>query len=155
MENTGTIRQGTESAQAWLTQTRRPVDAGCRLRDRFLSALAQLSDRADLDRQRTDARIGRMPFGRSRDGPEGWLDTRTPVVLAGLSGYGGFPRPAEWLAILVGLPMLYEVIQRTGWVKRFARWYLVDFRSASGGAIPPLLHEPYPNTGIGFGDVRC
>ena len=78
----------------------------------------------------------------------------TPVVLARRVRYGGFPRPAEWLAILVGLPMLYEVIQRAGWVKRFARWYLVDFRSASGGAIPPLLHEPYPNTGIGFGNVR-
>lgn len=76
-----------------------------------------------------------------------------PVIVARRAQYGGLPRSADWLAILVVLPLLHELIQRSDWIKRFARWYLVDLRSSLGYPAPPLMHERYPSRGIMFGKV--
>lgn len=54
------------------------------------------------------------------------------VVVARRARYGALPKPADWLALLVGLPVLHEIIGRLQWSKRFARWYLVDFRPSLG-----------------------
>ena len=51
-----------------------------------------------------------------------------PVILARRARYGGLPRPAGCLTILVGLALLHEVVQRLEWPKRLARWYFVDLR---------------------------
>lgn len=76
-----------------------------------------------------------------------------PVILARRARFGGLPRPADWMAILIVLPLLDEVIQRSDWMKRFARWYLVDFQPSLGYPVPSLLHESHPGAGIFFGDV--
>src|SRR4051812_13856610 len=44
-----------------------------------------------------------------------------PVILARQARYGGLPRPAEWLSILVALALLHEAVQRSGWIKALAR----------------------------------
>ena len=64
-----------------------------------------------------------------------------PVILGRRARYGGLPRPADWLAILVGLSLLHEIVRRYGCIKRFARWYLVDFRSWLGYSISFPAHE--------------
>lgn len=76
-----------------------------------------------------------------------------PVILARRFRYGGLPGPADWLALVAGLPLLHQLIQRADWIKGFARWYLVDVRPALGYPAPPLLHEAHPNRGIAFGDA--
>ena len=76
-----------------------------------------------------------------------------PVIVARRARYGGLPRPSDWLAILIVLPLLHEVIQRSDWMKRFARWYLVDVRPSLGYPVPSLLHASHPGAAILFGDV--
>jgi hypothetical protein len=76
-----------------------------------------------------------------------------PVIVARCARYGELPRPADWSAILLGLRSLDEVIQRGEWMKRFARWYLFDFRPALGYPVPSLPHERYPSRGLKFRGV--
>ncbi len=68
-----------------------------------------------------------------------------PVILARRARYGGWPQPAEWLALLVGLPNLHELIDGAGWAKGFARWYLVVLRPRLGDPVPRLMHQEWPN----------
>jgi hypothetical protein len=65
----------------------------------------------------------------------------TPVIVARRARFGGLPRPAEWFAILVGLPLLHEIAQRYEWIKRYARWYLVTMPSWLGYAEPELVGD--------------
>jgi hypothetical protein len=58
-----------------------------------------------------------------------------PVIVARRARYGGLPHPADWLAILVALPWVHEAVERSGGIKRFARWYLVDLRSWLGFSV--------------------
>jgi hypothetical protein len=67
----------------------------------------------------------------------------TPVIMARRVRYGGLPRPADWLAILFGLALLHEVVRVFEWMKRFARWYLVDFRSSLGYPVSFSPHEEF------------
>jgi hypothetical protein len=76
----------------------------------------------------------------------------TPVILARRARYGGLPRPAEWLSILVALALLHEVVQRSGWIKALARWYIVDLRSRLGYAVPFPVHETFPGGRITVAD---
>jgi hypothetical protein len=55
-----------------------------------------------------------------------------PVILARRARYGGLPKPADWLTILVALILLHEVVQRWEWQNRLARWCLVDLRIRLG-----------------------
>jgi hypothetical protein len=65
-----------------------------------------------------------------------------PVILARRARYGGLPRLADWLAILVAVALLAETLKRSGWIKRFARWYLVDFQQRLGC---PVFFSPARN----------
>jgi hypothetical protein len=75
-----------------------------------------------------------------------------PVILARRARYGGLPRPAEWLSILVALALLQEVIQRSGWIEALARWYIVDLRSSLGYAVSFPVHETVPGGRITVAD---
>jgi hypothetical protein len=77
----------------------------------------------------------------------------TPVIVARRVRYRGLPRPVDWLAILVGLALLHEVVRRLEWMKRFARWYLVDFRSSLGYPVYFSPHERFPGRGAMVGDL--
>jgi hypothetical protein len=59
----------------------------------------------------------------------------TPVIVARRARYGGVPRPADWLAVAVGLTLLLEFAHRTQWMKRLALWYLVEVRSSLGWTV--------------------
>jgi hypothetical protein len=76
----------------------------------------------------------------------------TPVIVARRVRYGGLPGPADWLAILVGLALLHEVVRRFEWMKRFARWYLVDFWSSLGYPVSFALDERFPGRGAMVGE---
>jgi hypothetical protein len=69
-----------------------------------------------------------------------------PVIVARRARYGGLPRPADWLSILVGTALLHEVIQRFEWMKRFAKWYVVDFRPSLGFPASFLPQERLPGS---------
>jgi hypothetical protein len=77
-----------------------------------------------------------------------------PVILVRRARYGGLPTATDWLPILVALPLLHEVIRRLDWMRRLARWYLVDFQQSLGNtvAFPPGRHFPRRG-GITIGDV--
>ncbi len=76
----------------------------------------------------------------------------TPVIVARRVRYGGLPRPADWLAILVGLALLREVVREFEWMKRFAKWYLVDFWSSLGYPVV-LSPQEFPGRGLMVGDA--
>jgi hypothetical protein len=76
-----------------------------------------------------------------------------PVIVARRAVYGGLPRSADWLAILLGLPLLHEIIQRSGWIKQLARWYLVDLRQSLGYPVRYLVLERFPGQGVQVGDA--
>lgn len=75
-----------------------------------------------------------------------------PVIVARRVRYGGLPGPGEWLGMLMGLPLLGSHLHMAGWMKGFARWYLVDFWTGLGYPVPPLLHARFPGRGFAFGD---
>lgn len=69
-----------------------------------------------------------------------------PVILARRSRDGGLPRPADWLAIFVALPWAREALVRFRGVQKFARWWLVDFRSWLGYSVEV---QPYETIRVG------
>jgi hypothetical protein len=71
-----------------------------------------------------------------------------PAILARRIRYGGLPRPGDWLGLVVAWPVLSNLIVRSGWTRRFARWFLVDLRSAFGYAAP--FFRPGNYSGRGF-----
>jgi hypothetical protein len=77
-----------------------------------------------------------------------------PVILARRARYGGLPTAADWLPIVVALPLLDEIVRRLEWSKRLARWYLVDFQQSLGNtvAFPGGRHFP-GRGGISVGNV--
>lgn len=70
-----------------------------------------------------------------------------PVIVARRARYGGLPTPAEWLSILVGLQLLHDEISVAGWMRRLARWYLIDLRSNLGYAVAFRPNETFPGGG--------
>ncbi len=78
-----------------------------------------------------------------------------PVIVARRARYGELPRAADWLAILVGLPLLHEVVRQCQWMNRLARWYLVDFRSSLGYPVSFLPDERFPSRGVSVGNRIC
>jgi hypothetical protein len=76
-----------------------------------------------------------------------------PVILARCARYRCLPRAVNWLVILIALPLLYDLIQRSDWIRRFARWYLVDLKPSLGYPAPSLLYVRFPRRGIAFGEV--
>ena len=85
-----------------------------------------------------------------------------PVIVTRRARYGGLPRPADWLSILVGLQLLYDEIRGSGWMRGLARWYLVDVRCSLGyavsfrpddtlpGAVRLIVADGYDGFPIGF-----
>ncbi len=78
-----------------------------------------------------------------------------PVILARRVRYGGLPTAADWLSIVVALPILDEVVRRLEWSKRLARWYVVDFQRSLGNSVafPPGRRHINGRGGITIGDV--
>ena len=75
-----------------------------------------------------------------------------PVILARRVRYGGLPTAADWLPILVALPMLDEVVRRLEWSKRLARWYQIDFQQSLGNPVT-FLPGRHGRGGITIGSV--
>jgi hypothetical protein len=73
--------------------------------------------------------------------------TLTPVIVARRARYGGLPRPADWLSIVVGLQLLRDEMQWSGWMRRLARWYLADLGFSLGYAVPFRPGKTFPGDG--------